>query len=241
MRSPSGERQRKSVTKRIPRAVVSKHPGARALQALVGDDDLVGAAVEFGLRDAVRPDDPCDVDARARAQAEVHGRAGDRLLLDEQAGSDFDVAADAERVDPLIARDGLRARTDHLPVVARRASSQQAHRSPIRESDQIEVTVGVQVRDAADRPDPARPPGAEARFVRPRATRGNDLHLRPPRRGRRCCRDPQGARGGCPARAGRTSRARWPASGQPIRRGPWTFGGLRRQRRASPRPAHCRR
>ena len=46
---------------------------------------------------AVRPDDARDVDARARAEAEMHGRAGEHLLLDEQARADFDLAADAER------------------------------------------------------------------------------------------------------------------------------------------------
>ena len=61
-----------------PGAVVGEHPGARTLQPLLGDDDLIGLAVELGLRDAVRPDDPRDVDARAGAQTEMHRRAGNR-------------------------------------------------------------------------------------------------------------------------------------------------------------------
>ena len=101
-----------------PGAVVGEHPRARALQPLLGDNRFVGAAVEIGLHDAVRPDDPRDVDAGARAQAEVHGRSGDHLLLRQQAGSDFDVAADAERVDALIAGGRLRARANDLPVIA---------------------------------------------------------------------------------------------------------------------------
>ena len=195
--------------------------GHEPLSRCSRDDGIVGAAVELGLRHAVRPDDPRDVDARARAQAEVHGRPGDRLLLHEQAGPDFDVAADAERVDALIAGDRLRARTERPASDSPRASSQQAHRLA-----RPTVRPGRADRRRSDprrceRPDPrAAASEPQARCVRPRARRGNDLRLTPPRPARRCCRDRQGARGGCPARAGRTSRARWPASASTHPSGP---------------------
>ena len=56
----------------------------------------------------------------------MHRGAGDHLLLRQQPGPDLDLAADAERVDPLIAGRRLRARPDHLPVIRRRAASRAA-------------------------------------------------------------------------------------------------------------------
>ena len=90
-----------------------------------------------------------DVDRRARAEAEVHRRASDHLLLRQQARSHFDVAADAERVDALIAGVLLRARTEHFPVVARRALAEPARRSAAGHADQIEQAVGVEIDDTA--------------------------------------------------------------------------------------------
>ena len=48
-------------------------------------DDAAGTSChdEIGLHDAVRPEDARDVDARARAEAEMNGRAVQRLLLGE--------------------------------------------------------------------------------------------------------------------------------------------------------------
>ena len=48
-------------------------------------------------------------------EAEMHRRAGNRLLLRQQAGSNLDVAADAERIDPLIAGASA-ARADGSPA-----------------------------------------------------------------------------------------------------------------------------
>jgi hypothetical protein len=69
---------------------------------LLGDDGLIGGAIEVGLHDAVRPEDARHVDSRAGAEAKMGGRAGQHLFLREQPRPDFDFAADAKRVDPLI-------------------------------------------------------------------------------------------------------------------------------------------
>ena len=54
------------------------------------------------------------------AQAEMKLRPGDRLLLHQQAGADFDFAADAERIDALIANRLRRVRPHDLPVIVLR-------------------------------------------------------------------------------------------------------------------------
>ena len=103
------------------RTVVGEHPRTRAFQPLFGHDHFVGAAIEFGLHDSVRPDDSRDVDAGACAQTEMHRRTCEGLLLRHQTRSDLDVASDTERIDPLIAGRLLRARAEHVPVVVFRA------------------------------------------------------------------------------------------------------------------------
>src|SRR6185369_4398421 len=99
-------------------AVVREDPRTRSLEALLGDDRLIGPAIEVGLHDAVRPEDARHVDARARAQAEMRRLAGENLSLRQQAASNFYLSADAERVDALVAGGRLRLRPHDLPVIA---------------------------------------------------------------------------------------------------------------------------
>ena len=56
----------------------------------------------------------------------MRGRARQHLFLRQQPGSDFDFAADAERVDPLVAGRRLRARPHHRPVITLRAAPESA-------------------------------------------------------------------------------------------------------------------
>ena len=79
------------------------------------------------------------------AQPDVHGRPGDRLLLHEPSRSHFDFAADAERVDALIAGRALRARPNDLIVIAAGARAGQTNRPARREADEIELAVAAEI------------------------------------------------------------------------------------------------
>src|SRR5215831_8738440 len=128
--------------------VVREHPRARSLEPLLGDDDLVGLAVEVGLHDSVGPEDPRDVYTGARAKTEVHRLAGENLFLRQEAAPDFDLAADAKRVDALIAGRRLRLRTQRLPVVALRAFPEKSNRMTVFDAGEIQLAIAVQVGDA---------------------------------------------------------------------------------------------
>jgi hypothetical protein len=108
MRSPSGERHRKSVTNCIPDPESAKTHG-RSLQPLLRDDRAIDGRIELRLRHTVRPHDPRYIDARPRAEAEVQGRRKSPAS-GRNVRMDFDLPADAEGVDALIAGDGLRPR-----------------------------------------------------------------------------------------------------------------------------------
>jgi hypothetical protein len=60
-------------------AIPRKHPRARPLQPLLSHDRIVDAAAELSLRDAVRPDDPRDVNRGVRAETKVQRRTGEHL------------------------------------------------------------------------------------------------------------------------------------------------------------------
>ena len=71
-------------------------------------------------------------------------RTGDRLLLDQQTGTDLHLAADAKRVDTLIANGLARARTNDLPVIIFRALIDcLLWLAFVRQSEQIEPPVVV--------------------------------------------------------------------------------------------------
>src|SRR4029078_13698981 len=101
-------------------AVPSKHPRARTLQPLLRHNRIVDAAAEFGLCDAIRAEYARGRKRRARAETEMQRLTGEHLCLLQQSRSDLDVAADAKRVDALIARILLRTWTNDFPVITRR-------------------------------------------------------------------------------------------------------------------------
>ena len=73
-------------------------------------------------------------------------RPGDRLLLHQQAGADFDFAADAERIDALIADRLHRMRPHHLPVIVLRTLIDRLNRLPVGgKTEQIEMAIAAQV------------------------------------------------------------------------------------------------
>ena len=121
-------------------AVIGEEPRARALQALLGRDNLVGEQIELGLYVAVGPGDARHVGKEAVAQAEVEDRLGDGLFLIEQARPEFDFASDPERVDALVA-DGLGgAGPDLFPMIAFRRQAGQADGLPsLVDPHQIQV------------------------------------------------------------------------------------------------------
>ena len=112
MRRPSGERQMKSVTNAISRPFHANSHGHDPLSRWLAGTAASAARLELRLQDAVRPGDAGDVGRGRLAEAEVHGRCRDDLLLHVQAGAHFDLAADAERVDALIAGRGRGARAN---------------------------------------------------------------------------------------------------------------------------------
>ena len=79
-------------------------------------------------------------------------RPGDRLLLDEQAGANFDFSADTERIDALIADGLLGVRAHDLPVIVFRAVIYCLHGFAARtEAEEIQASVGAQVGDIENR------------------------------------------------------------------------------------------
>src|ERR1051325_1475169 len=102
-------------------AVVSKEKRARAFQTLFGDDLLVGIDLEVSADGAIGPNHANDVGAGLVTKTEVQQRTGNRLFLDQQSGTDLHLAADAERVDALIAGGMHSARAYDLPVIIFRA------------------------------------------------------------------------------------------------------------------------
>src|SRR6266853_1159439 len=104
-------------------AVVGEEKRARAFQSLLGDNGLVCLQIKLRAHRPVRPDNADDICALLIAQAEVNERACDELLLNEQAGANLHLAADAERVDALIACGLCCARAYLLPVIVFRAST----------------------------------------------------------------------------------------------------------------------
>ncbi len=104
------------------RAVPREKERAGAFQALLGQHLLIGLERELGAHRAVGPHDPRHLRACLVAKAEVKLRAVDRLHLNKQPGTDFDLAADTEGIDALIAGGLVRARTNDLPVVILRGA-----------------------------------------------------------------------------------------------------------------------
>jgi hypothetical protein len=75
---------------------VSKEHRTRAFQALFGKYRLIGLQFKFGLHGAVGPDDPRHIALGLFAQSEMHQGLRDDLFLEQQAGANLHLAADAE-------------------------------------------------------------------------------------------------------------------------------------------------
>src|SRR6185436_6098609 len=102
--------------------------------------------VELRLQGAVGPGDADDLGARGFAQPEVDHGTGNHLPLRVQPGSNLDLSANAERVDPLVARHSRRARAQDLPVVWLRALDAGAAGPAVgKPADEIEAAVALQV------------------------------------------------------------------------------------------------
>src|SRR5262245_10058744 len=95
---------------------------AGAFQSLFGQDRLVSLQFKLRLHRAVRPDDSRDIGLSVLAQPEVENWGSYDLLLCQQAGADFDLAADAEGVDALVTGGFGGAGADGLAVVILRAA-----------------------------------------------------------------------------------------------------------------------
>ncbi len=78
-------------------AVVSKEKRTRTFQTLLANDFLIGFYLKLGAHSAVGPNDANHIGTRLFTETEVKQWTGDRLLLHQQAGTDFHLAADAER------------------------------------------------------------------------------------------------------------------------------------------------
>src|ERR1700728_2232168 len=98
-------------------SVVSEQERTRSLQTLLGHDVCIRFHAELGAHSSIRPDHLHDVRLGLFSQSEMKLRAGDRLLLHQQAGANFNFAADSEWVDALVA-NGLHGMwPNYLPVI----------------------------------------------------------------------------------------------------------------------------
>ena len=145
MRRPSAAAPRHGVFHELHRrAVPREEERAGAFQALLGQHLLIGLERELGAHRAVGPHDARDFRAGLVAKAEVKLRAVDGLHLHKQPGADFDLAADAEGIDALVAGGLVRARANDLPVIILRAAIDGVDGLPIGgKSKQIEPAVGI--------------------------------------------------------------------------------------------------
>ncbi len=75
----------------------------------------------------------------------MRGLPREDLSLRQQPAADLDFAADAERVDALIASRRLRLRPHHLPVITLRCRGRATARVPVGHADEIELAVAVHV------------------------------------------------------------------------------------------------
>ena len=103
------------------------------------------------MNETVGPEDAHNVHVIILSQTEVNGRAGDRLSLEQQAGADFDLTADAERVDALIALRLLGASAHLFPVIVPLSSTDEAHGLPAgRKTKQVEAAVVCNIDHRVD-------------------------------------------------------------------------------------------
>jgi hypothetical protein len=123
-------------------AIPSKEERAGSFEALLGHHFLVGLNAEFRAHGAVGPDDTDHFGAGLVAKAKMKLRAGNRLLLDQQARANLDFSADAERIDALIADGLFRVRSDDLPMISLGALTPALRGLATRvEAEQVEAAI----------------------------------------------------------------------------------------------------
>src|SRR5687768_14393751 len=98
-------------------AVVRKKKRTRSLEALLSLHFLIGFYFEICADTPVGPNDANNISAGLFTETEMNEGSGNRLFLDHQTRTDFDLAANTERVYALIASCLSGARTYDLPVI----------------------------------------------------------------------------------------------------------------------------
>ena len=127
-------------------AVPREQPRARSFEPLAGAQDRVRRQLELGLQEAVRPGDARHFSHRRFAEAKVDDGRRNHLLLGVKARAHLDLAADAERVDALIAGRRHRARPQCLPAILLLPFHPDDARALIAAADQLEAAVAVEIR-----------------------------------------------------------------------------------------------
>ena len=131
--------------------VPCEEPWTRSLEALLRQHDFPGKQIEFGLYAAVGPHDAGHVCDGVRTQPEMHDGPFDDLFLEGQSGTDFHFPPYAERIDALISHCFGGAQMHLLPVVGLASFVfQPDRRARFGKSDQVQASVGGQVRDSED-------------------------------------------------------------------------------------------
>src|SRR5687767_404807 len=78
-------------------------------------------------------------------------RTGDRLLLDQQARTDFHFATNTKRIDALIANGSAGARANDLPVIIFRAAVDSLNGLALRrKAEEIKTPIGIDVRNVEE-------------------------------------------------------------------------------------------
>src|ERR1051325_9619920 len=116
--------------------VIGEEERARALQALLGQDFLIGFEFKLCAHAPVGPDYADDIGRRLLAETEVDERPRDRLLLHQQPGANLHLAADAERINALVPDGLLGARAYDLPVIILRAAIEKPRGLTLRRQPQ---------------------------------------------------------------------------------------------------------
>ncbi len=134
-------------------AVVRKEPRTRSFQTLLGQHFLIGFDFKLRAHCSIGPNDANHVGARLLAETKVKQWTRDRLFLDQQAGANLHLAADAEWIDALIADGIARAWADNLPVIILRALVDRFEWFAVSgKTEEIQSPVVVDIRDVESLP-----------------------------------------------------------------------------------------
>src|SRR6185437_14930331 len=109
-----------------------------------------GLHFEIRAHRTVGPNNANDIGARLFAETKVQNRSGDRLLLNEQSRSDFDLAADAERINALISGRLHRPRPNDLPVIVFASCIYRLDWPLARDSEKVGPAVGIDICGVED-------------------------------------------------------------------------------------------